>query len=1253
MILDLIQYFFRSTFHSPLIVFLFIINTIHGQTVVYPTTIVAQSNVENSTQSIDANMSSFAGIKANPGALLGLGAYDGHLELQFPSIIPANTTTFIKVDADDAILTSMLGGNLGGVLANTAGVALIGNQEFSVHVKNGTSTALFGSSTNPADFGTEFLNIVVNKYNETFIAITPNVPYDRVRITNHAGASLIGLNTDKVFRVYDAYYVTNPALCGDPGFTSFNAGGVNIDLLEIAGSGATNIHKAIDIDYVSHSELSLGVLNLPAWIEQKVYFEGLSTPSEVFGIKFRLDQSLAVLGVLNNITFRTQNGANMVNTYTLGSVITQQGLDSLSNGQAVTVYIQPGAPIDRVIFRYTAILGINLNQFIELVEVFKIPVAPVMNVLTSNTTVCMGSSTNLVGDADDPNWLINWYSDSISTTPIGTTNSGSTFITGPITSDTVFYITAVKPGCTNETEQVPVNITVIPVPTASDLTLAVNPAGYCENTPIVISPSSSVGNQFNWFLDANGTQAITNGMTVGNITYSIDAQGNLTISGLSNLGSPYTFYSSVTDSTTGCSNMPGDLANAVVTIISEPAPTTSNSNPSFCVVDLATIADLPINETGVNWYDENGMSIPTSTILTDSTEYFATITGAMCESDSLIFLVEINDELAPTTNDTTQYFCPLDNATLNDLQTIGTSITWYDSASGGTVLPNGTALVNGETYFATQTGLECESSQTLAVNVVIDDLPTPTAAESTQYFCIANNPTIDDITTNESSIIWYSAASGGSPIPNGTPIVNGGIYYAALVSPNCESAGRLEITAIIENVAAPTTSNTIQTFCSIDSPQIADLAVNESNIVWYDAPTNGNSYSSTDPLVDQTSYYAAQVGQYCESTVRTLVFVVIEDVPAPTTSATNQVFCTSITPTIADLDVNESNINWYDENGNLLSTTTVLVDGATYFASQVGPNCESATQLEITVSVEDVYGAEIAGQTQNICSTDTVEYETLPGMSNYNWNVQGGTIVAGGTSTSNTISIVWSSGSNPSLSVSYNEPGGCQISMLEEIAIETISCSDLTITKTVDNEAPFVGDNVIFTIKVKNEGVDNFIDVLVSEQLPSGFEYISHSTNNGTYNPTTGDWTIALLTTNATATLTLKAKVLGTGDHLNIARIVTSSPFDSDLSNNQAEALSEPNCLTVYNEISPNGDGENDYLIIDCIESYPNNSISIFNRFGNIIYTTDSYKNDWDGVANVGGTIGKGETLPTGTYFYILKVEEEDFETNGWIYIVR
>ncbi len=60
---------------------------------------------------------------------------------------------------------------------------------------------------------------------------------------------------------------------------------------------------------------------------------------------------------------------------------------------------------------------------------------------------------------------------------------------------------------------------------------------------------------------------------------------------------------------------------------------------------------------------------------------------------------------------------------------------------------------------------------------------------------------------------------------------------------------------------------------------------------------------------------------------------------------------------------------------------------------------------------------------------------------------------------------------------------------------------------------------------------------------------------------------------------------------------------------------------------SPNGDGLNDVLVIKGLENYPNNTIEIFNRFNDKIYSTKNYDNSWDG--------GKAAS---GNYFYILTI---------------
>jgi gliding motility-associated-like protein len=84
--------------------------------------------------------------------------------------------------------------------------------------------------------------------------------------------------------------------------------------------------------------------------------------------------------------------------------------------------------------------------------------------------------------------------------------------------------------------------------------------------------------------------------------------------------------------------------------------------------------------------------------------------------------------------------------------------------------------------------------------------------------------------------------------------------------------------------------------------------------------------------------------------------------------------------------------------------------------------------------------------------------------------------------------------------------------------------------------------------------------------------------------------------------------------------------------------------------ITPNGDGQNDTFIIGGIEFYPNNRLTVFNRWGNEVYQKSGYLNDWDGFSNkskVGST-----ALPVGTYYYILDYGNQKHKT-GYVYLER
>ena len=96
--------------------------------------------------------------------------------------------------------------------------------------------------------------------------------------------------------------------------------------------------------------------------------------------------------------------------------------------------------------------------------------------------------------------------------------------------------------------------------------------------------------------------------------------------------------------------------------------------------------------------------------------------------------------------------------------------------------------------------------------------------------------------------------------------------------------------------------------------------------------------------------------------------------------------------------------------------------------------------------------------------------------------------------------------------------------------------------------------------------------------------------------------------------------------------------------------------LTIYNGVSADGDGQNDYFKIDGIEYYPKNNLKIFNRWGVLVYEKDGYSNNepFDGHSNGRATISADSKLPQGTYYYILEYEDSEDQSHtekGWLYL--
>ncbi|MEM8762623.1 MAG: Calx-beta domain-containing protein [Bacteroidota bacterium] len=213
---------------------------------------------------------------------------------------------------------------------------------------------------------------------------------------------------------------------------------------------------------------------------------------------------------------------------------------------------------------------------------------------------------------------------------------------------------------------------------------------------------------------------------------------------------------------------------------------------------------------------------------------------------------------------------------------------------------------------------------------------------------------------------------------------------------------------------------------------------------------------------------------------------------------------------------------------------------------------------------------------------------------------------------------------------------------------------DLALSKEVSDTSPLLGDDIMFTLTLENTTMDRVIAIEVEDIIGpnAGYEYLSDAASKGSYDSTTGLWTIDEMLPEEVITLEITVRVNQIGALENTATITTTFPIDDMLANNIATAsfnvVPSP-CTTpgtLCNIFSPNGDGINDTLKLVGDSTFPNSSLEVFDRYGNSVFQMNNYDSTWDGT-------GKDGQLPKGTYFYVLDLGNETEPQKGWIQIIR
>jgi len=842
-----------------------------GQTRVFANGTISQSNTDNSANAIDSDLSTKAEIRAKDG----LGNYSGNLELEFPSLLPAETTVYVKIDAENPILAPLLAGGLG----NFLGAIAVSKQEFTVQVKNVNTVVLQANSNDDGDFGTSRMRLVMDEAGDYFIVITPDQAFNRIRLINRIDQGLSSIGTKRL-GVYGAFYNSSEIIgdCGSPSFTSYD--GSPSGLLGVGGAGINDPEDAIDGDENTFSELNLGSIGIGSSMEQILYFEELSHSNEVFNLNLKLNSDLLALGVLDHIEISGYNGASLVASENLTDLLNLDLLGLFQNNENAEVPFAPGTPIDRIVIRFSSFISLALpSQKLEIYEINKVPGPPTFDASSQDVDICKGESASLIAIADPNDLDLRWYDSAVDGTLLGTVASGTPFVTSAILTDTTFYVAAAENGCPEESERTQVEVTLTPSPEASDITVTGNESTICSTDTVILIPGSTLTGDFSWYLDANKTNQITDGMVDTGITYNIDTNDELTITGLSGLNSPYTYYVSVTDSSTDCENMAGELKSVVVTIQDNILAPTITLDPNITTDDIVNSDEAlgVINITGVVSGDAqvndvvtliinnvtyqgnvaanfsfsipvNGSDLIADTDLTidasvETTNGICTNTGTDTES----YTVDTTDPTPPTvdtllTNDTTPTITG--TADSADLLTVTLNGITYTEGDGNLTdngddtwsltVPAGNELAEG-TYdvAATTTDLAGNSADDSTTDELTIDLTDPTLPTVVPLLTNNTTPTITG-TADSADLLTVTLDGITYTEGDGNLTDNGDDTWTLTVPPGNElTEGTYDVSVTVTDLAGNSADDSTTDELTIDLtdptvPTVDPLLTNDS-----------------------------------------------------------------------------------------------------------------------------------------------------------------------------------------------------------------------------------------------------------------------------------------------------------------------------------------------------------------------------------------------------------------------------------------
>jgi gliding motility-associated-like protein len=982
------------------------------------------------------------------------------------------------------------------------------------------------------------------------------------------------------------------------------------------------------------------------------------TGTDVNGCTNTATQTITV----NSLPGVTANATSTVVCAGTSVTLTGGGASTYTWSNGVTDGV-PFVPASTQTYTVTG-TGLNgcTNSAIQTVSVNALPTV-IAN--ATSTVVCIGTSVTLTGSGASIYSWSNGVTDGVSFIPPATrtyTVTGKD-VNGCVNTDTKKIIVNSLPAVTaNATSTVVCNgtsvtltgggantytwsggvidgISFIPASTqtytvtGTDLNGCINSA---TKTVTVNSLPSVTANATSTVVCMGGSVTLTGGGGTTTYTWSSGVSD-----GISFIPSSTQNYTVTGTGANGCTN------SDTITVTANPLPMVT-ANATSTVVCVGTSVTLTGGGAAIySW--SGGVTDGISFVPPATRTYTVTgkdINGCTNTATQMILVNSLPNVMA---NATATLVCAGTSVTLTGGG--ANTYTWTGGVSNGVSF----AAASTQTYTVTGTDLNgCKNNATKTITV--NPLPPVTAHTTANAICTGTSITLTG--TGAVTYAWSNGVTDGvSFIPASTQV-----YTVTGTDANgCTNSATQTIT--VNSLPTLNANATSTVVCAGTS--ITLTGTGASTYTWSSGVSNGVSFV---PASTQTYTVIGSDVNGCTNSATKLITV--NPLPTITVVATTTLVCFGNTTTLTGLGANT--YTWVGGISNGVPFTPASTQTYNVFGTDVKGCMNSAAQ---TITVTTPPTISFAGNNQSTCSTTVTLSANNPTTGTGSWTTISGTGIITATNSPNSGVTNLSVGQNIFMWTISN--GACPV-----------STSTVSITSDANPSIPNAGSNqdlcvqTSTTLSANNPGTGTGVWSLVSGSgtvtpssspnaavsgLSIGQNIFMWTISNGVCPSATGTVSIqvdAMPTTANAGTdistfapntnMAANTPLIGTGvwsllsgggtisSGPNPVSSITDLPFGQStfmwtISNGVCPASKDNVVVTllelvVPNGFSPNGDGMNDFFEIPGITEYANVKLDVFNRWGNLVYQNNEYKNNWSGRNT------SGELLSDDTYFYTLEI---------------